>query len=128
MKTYTELIHIPDFESRIKYLQLSSTVGAETFGYDRVFNQIFYASPEWNHTRRDIIIRDNGCDLASPGWDILGEPFVVHHIEPITMADIENRSDKLFDPDNLVLTKYSTHRVIHYGFTDKKPFVSEVSR
>ena len=41
IRTYSELIKLPSFEERFKYLQLSGVVGRETFGYDRVFNQKF---------------------------------------------------------------------------------------
>ena len=46
IKTYSELITIPTFEERYKYLQLKGSVGIDTFGYDRYLNQILYNSME----------------------------------------------------------------------------------
>lgn len=114
MKTYTELITIPTFEERFQYLKLDGVVGQSTFGYDRYLNQILYHSDEWKRFRRDIIVRDNGCDLACEGFDIQIRP-LIHHINPITVEDVLNRHPKVFDPDNVITTTYTTHRAIHYG-------------
>lgn len=46
IKTYSELIQIPTFIGRYRYLKLNGQVGNETFGYDRYLNQILYHSPE----------------------------------------------------------------------------------
>ena len=64
IRTYSELITLPTFEERFKYLQLDGSVGKDTFGYDRYLNQLFYKTTEWKRLRRDLIIRDNGCDLG----------------------------------------------------------------
>ena len=114
MKTYSELITIPDYYDRFEYLKLGGRVGAETFGYDRWLNQIFYTSKEWLNFRWKIIERDNACDLAFEGYDIC-KGLVVHHISPITKEDIINRAPKLFDPENLVCVADLTHKAIHYG-------------
>ena len=66
------MILLPTFEERYKYLKLGGLIGEETFGYDRYLNQILYRSSEWKRFRRDIILRDNGCDLACDGYDIIG--------------------------------------------------------
>ena len=116
MKTYSELITLPTFEERYEYLKIGGAVGKETFGYDRYLNQILYTSDEWRKFRRDIIIRDNGCDLACPGFDIPeGVKILIHHINPITMEDVLNRDPKIFDPENVIATILNTHNAIHYG-------------
>jgi len=127
MKTYTELITLPTFEERFEYLKLSSGVGIETFGHDRYLNQLFYNTPEWKRIRREVIIRDTidcPCDLAHPDRPLLGAVYV-HHINPISVEDVVNRSSNLFDLDNLVIVSFNTHQAIHYGdknlLTPSKP-------
>ena len=114
IKTYSELITIPTFLERYKYLRIGGRVGKETFGYDRYLNQILYKSDEWRDFRRDIIIRDNGCDLGCEGYEIHG-PIMVHHIDPITVEDVLRRDPKIFDPENVITTWLRTHNAIHYG-------------
>lgn len=115
MKTYSELIKIPTYEERYRYLRLGSKVGEETFGYDRYLNQMLYnKTSEWKRCRREIIIRDNGFDMAFPDRPIHGKIFV-HHINPITLEDIHKRSPTIFDPENLVCVSFDTHQAIHYG-------------
>ncbi|MEJ8753856.1 hypothetical protein [Coprococcus sp. HCN-4056] len=114
IRRYSELIQIPTFEERFEYLRLDGQVGADTFGSDRYLNQIFYKSPEWKKIRDEIIIRDQCCDLAMPGYDIHG-PVLIHHLNPITKADILSRTDLLLNPEYLVCTIQSTHNAIHYG-------------
>ena len=117
IRTYSELITIPTFEERFKYLQLKGSVGKDTFGYDRYLNQVLYRSPEWKRLRNQIIIRDGGCDLACDGYDIY-DKVLIHHLNPITVEDVLARSRKVFDPDNLVCVSHSTHNAIHYGDVD----------
>lgn len=114
MKTYSELMMLPTFEERYDYLRLDGVVGNETFGYDRYLNQILYTSKEWRRFRNEILIRDNGCDLACPGFEIPARP-IVHHINPITVEDVVNRHPKVFDPDNVITVSHNTHEAIHYG-------------
>lgn len=114
MKTYNELIRIPTFEERYRYLRLSGSVGEETFGFRRWLNQEFYHSDEWKRFRDKIIIRDGGCDLAVDGFEIYSS-IIIHHLNPITYDDILNRNPCVFDPNNVVCTKLSTHNAIHYG-------------
>lgn len=114
IRRYSELIRIPTFEERFEYLRLDGQVGADTFGSDRYLNQIFYKSPEWKKIRDEIIIRDQCCDLAMPGYDIHG-PVLIHHLNPITKEDILSRTDLLLNPEYLVCTIQSTHNAIHYG-------------
>lgn len=114
IKTYSELIRIPTFEERYQYLKLCGKVAGVTFGFRRWLNQEFYHSDEWLKFRNKIIIRDNGCDLALDGFEIFGS-IIIHHLNPITYDDILNRNPCVFDPNNVVSTKLSTHNAIHYG-------------
>lgn len=70
IKTYSELITLPTFEERFCYLKLDGSVGKETFGFKRWLNQEFYHSDKWLRFRDEIIIRDEGCDLGVPGYEI----------------------------------------------------------
>lgn len=113
-KTYSELITLPTFEERYRYLRIGGRVGEETFGFDRYLNQIFYKSKEWLSIRDQVIARDNGCDLGIPGREIHGR-ILIHHMNPITVEDILNRSDLLLNPEYLICTVKNTHDAIHYG-------------
>ena len=113
-KRYSELIAIPTYEERFKYLQLKGAVGNDTFGYDRYLNQILYNSPEWKRLRNQIIIRDNGRDLGCEGYEIYGR-ILIHHMNPITVEDIVSRDPIVFDPENLICVSHNTHNAIHYG-------------
>lgn len=114
MKSYSELISIPDYLERYRYLRIGGAVGAETFGMNRYLNQALYMSPEWKTFRRDMIIRDLGCDMAFAGMDING-PIYLHHINPIKPEDVMWRSPMIFDPENVVCVAWLTHQAIHYG-------------
>lgn len=120
IRTYSELIQLKTFEERFEYLKLDGIVGRETFGFDRYLNQIFYTSIEWKKFRRDIILRDNGCDLAIPGLDIVGKIFI-HHLNPIIKEDILNRTEYLMNPEFVVCSSKLTHDAIHYGDSDLLP-------
>lgn len=115
IRTYSELITLPTFEERYRYLKLSGVVGEQTFGFDRYMNQIFYQqSQEWKSIRNHVILRDNGCDLGVEGYEIHGR-ILIHHMNPITAKDIEHRSDILLNPEYLISTAHNTHNAIHYG-------------
>lgn len=114
VRTYSELIKIPTFLERFKYLKLNGSVGVDTFGFDRYLNQTFYRSYEWKHLRNDVIVRDMGCDLGLEGYDIF-DKILVHHMNPIGPDDIIHRSDYLLDPEFLICTSKLTHDAIHYG-------------
>lgn len=114
IRTYSELIKLPTFIERYKYLRLGGKVGEETFGFDRYLNQKFYKDPEWLAARDKVIIRDMGCDLGIPGREIQSR-ILVHHMNPITQEDILNRSKFLLDPEYLICTMKNTHDAIHYG-------------
>lgn len=114
MKAYSELILLPTFAERFQYLKLKGAVGKETFGKSRYLNQLLYRSPEWKRVRRDVVIRDGGCDLGVADCPIDGRVYI-HHINPITEDDILNRNPKIFDPNNLISVSFRTHQAIHYG-------------
>lgn len=112
--SYSELITLPTFEERYRYLRRAGIVGEETFGSHRYLNQAYYTSAEWRSARNHVIIRDNGCDLGMEGFEI-NDRIYVHHINPITEEDILDRSPALFDPENLICVSFNTHQAIHYG-------------
>lgn len=114
IRRYSELILLPTFEERFNYLRLRGVVGQETFGFDRYLNQILYQSLKWKESRDFVITRDNGCDLGVEGHEIHGR-IIVHHMNPITLKDIEHESDFLYDPEYLISTIHNTHNAIHYG-------------
>lgn len=114
IRTYSELITIPTFEERYEYLRVSSNVGKTTFGFDRYLNQIFYMSEEWKQVRYYVITRDNACDLGIKGRDIhIG--IRVHHMNPITIEDVESGNHDILDPEFLICTSLNTHNAIHFG-------------
>lgn len=117
IRTYSELILLPSFIERYRYLRIAGTVGKETFGFDRYLNQIFYKSDEWLETRDYVIDRDNGCDLGVDGFDIEGR-ILIHHMNPISKEDILRRSKFLLDPEYLITTVKNTHDAIHFGNED----------
>ena len=114
MRTYTELIQIPTFEERYKYLRLGGGVGKETFGFERYLNQRFYHSTEWRRVRQEIIARDMGCDLAVPGREIAGR-ILIHHLNPVKAKDIADGSDLILNPEYLVCVSKLTHDAIHFS-------------
>lgn len=120
IKTYSELINLLTFEERFEYLKIGGSVGASTFGFDRYLNQDFYRSREWKHLRRQIFLRDMGCDLACEDRPIVGR-YVVHHINPISKDDIIHASDFLLNPEYLITTDLDTHNSIHYGIDRDEP-------
>ena len=114
IRTYSELSKLLTFEERFQYLSLDGKVGEETFGFDRYLNQMFYRSQKWKAVRDYVIVRDNGCDLGVEGYEIHGR-IIIHHMNPITIRDIEKESDFLLDPEYLITTVHNTHNAIHYG-------------
>lgn len=114
-KCYSELITLPTFIERFRYLQLKGAVGEATFGSRRYLNQLLYTCPEWRSVRDDVIIRDKGADLACHPDRIIYGRIYIHHINPITADDIVRRDPKVFDLENLIATTHMTHEAIHYG-------------
>ena len=113
-RIYSELVKLNTFEERFNYLKLGGKIGQDTFGHDRILNQMLYTSPKWKRVRDEVIIRDNGCDLGIEGRDIFGK-IIVHHINPIAVEDILNEESWVFDPEYLVCTSPLTHNAIHYS-------------
>lgn len=127
-RTYSEMLEFDTFINRYRYLRLADhQVGEDTFGNRRYLNQLFYHSKEWRSIRKDVILRDNGCDLAIPDREIdpikkrkderrdRKREIVVHHIDPITVVDLFERSEYLLLPEFLVCCSNRTHKAIHYG-------------
>lgn len=107
IKTYSELITLPTFEERFLYLKLDGSVGKETFGFKRWLNQEFYHSDQWLQFRDEIIIRDEGCDLGMPGYEIFGS-VLIHHLNPITYED-------MVGPFSANLNAAASHSASSYG-------------
>lgn len=114
MKTYSDLIKLKTFKERFDYLKIGGSVGERTFGSHRYVNQGFYHSPEWKRIRDIVIIRDMGCDLGIEGREIV-QKIYIHHMNPIVMQDLIERSQLLLDPEYMICTSYMTHQAIHYG-------------
>ena len=116
IRTYTELIQLPTFIERYRYLKLGGKVGEETFGWERYLNQKFYQSHEWREFRRQIILRDHGCDLGMEGYEFgPNEIVLIHHMNPINTKDIVNQTEYLMNPEYVISVRKKTHDAIHYG-------------
>lgn len=113
-RTYHDLLKLQSFDDRFRYLKLSGVIGNETFGVERYLNQRFYQSSEWKHIRDLVIIRDNGYDLGIKGCAIHGRP-IIHHMNPVSIKDVVERTDILLDPEYLITVSRDTHNAIHYG-------------
>lgn len=113
-RCYSELIRLPTFEQRFRYLRIGGQVGIDTFGFDRYLNQRFYRSNEWKAVRHEIIVRDLARDMAHPDYE-LNDSIYVHHMNPISIEDLELSSEYLLNPEFLVCTSFDTHQAIHYG-------------
>lgn len=94
IRRYSELIQLPTFEERFRYLKLDGIVAHSTFGGSRHLNQEFYKSDGWLEVRDRVIIRDNGFDLGVEFDDYrIPGTIIVHHMNPITIYDIINQTD-----------------------------------
>lgn len=114
IRSYSELRRLDTFFERYHYLELRGVLGESTFGFDRWINQRFYRSQEWKSVRNHVIVRDNGCDLGIPGYEI-NSGLLVHHMNPISLRDLEHGEDWIIDPNFLITTSLRTHNAIHYG-------------
>lgn len=117
IRTYSELITLPTFEERFRYLRLKGSVGEDTFGFDRYMNQKFYRSAEWKRIRDQVIVRDMGCDLGIEDR-VIFDKVLIHHMNPITSKDIRYVTDMLLNPEYLICVSHRTHNAIHYGDED----------
>ena len=113
-KCYTELNKLTTFNERFNYLKLDGIVGEETFGYDRILNQLLYKSKKWRKVRDEVLIRDNGGDLGLENYPINGRA-IIHHMNPITVEDVLNDKPEIFDPEYLITVSNSTHNAIHFS-------------
>lgn len=114
IRRYSELRRLDTFEDRFEYLKLRGGVGEKTFGFERYLNQQFYRSTEWRRTRQIVIARDNGLDLGFEGYEIY-DRIIIHHMNPMTIEDVESGSDDILNPEYLITTTHMTHNAIHYG-------------
>lgn len=124
IRRYSELVQFETFEDRFDYLMLGGQVGESTFGFDRWINQAFYVSQEWKIIRREVILRDRGCDLGVEGHEIHNGLFV-HHMNPMTTNDVSHGEEWILNPEFLIVVSLDTHNAIHYGDKSKlkKPYV-----
>lgn len=113
-KNIFDLEKLPTFEERFEYLQCNAPIGLETFGFNRWLNQRFYQSRAWRNARDITIIRDNGCDLGVPGYEIQGRIYI-HHMNPITEEDIVEDNPDIINPKFLICVSFDTHQALHYG-------------
>ena len=113
-KCYTELSKLTTFNERFNYLKRDGIVGEETFGYDRILNQLLYKSKKWRKVRDEVLIRDNGGDLGLENYPINGRA-IIHHMNPITVEDVLNDKPEIFDPEYLITVSNSTHNAIHFS-------------
>ena len=127
MKTFTELTSLPTFDERFLYLQegIVHSVGDRTFGSLRYINQVLYRSWFWKTViRPQIIVRDNGCDLAMPDREISNASlYRVHHINPLTPEMFDEDSPLAYDPENLILMSFDTHNALTYGAAPPQPHI-----
>lgn len=124
IRTYRELRRLRTLEERYDYLRVNAKVGVPTFGDERYLNQRFYTSREWRRVRHEVIARDMGCDLGVEDYE-LHDKIYIHHMNPMTVEEIRDGSDRIFDPEYLICASLRTHNAIHYGDASLlvKPFV-----
>lgn len=114
IRRYSDLEPLKTLEERYSYLKLSGSVGKTTFGWDRYFNQRFYHSIEWRRVRDKVILRDDGCDLGIPGFEI-HDKVLIHHMNPIWIEDLRRKNPDILNPEFLICVSPTTHQAIHYG-------------
>lgn len=123
IRSYSALRRFETFEARLQYLKLGDTVGRSTFGFDRWINQRFYTSSQWKRARDVVIVRDLGCDLGVPGYDVYSD-ILIHHMNPMTAKDIIHGEEWILNPEYLITTTKLTHNAIHYGVDIMMPKVT----
>lgn len=120
VRSYREMRSLATFEERFEYLALHGKVGAETFGFDRYLNQMFYRSSQWKQIRKHVIARDLGRDLGVEGYEI-HDIVYIHHLNPMTVDEIKSGDPRILDLDNLISVTHNTHNAIHYGDSSLLP-------
>ena len=127
--TYSHLLTLSTYEERLKYLMLYGHVAYETFGPFRYLNQRFYKSHEWKSAKNAVLVRDNGCDLGLSGYEIpefhirdkvlykgiSTQGIHVHHMNPVTLEQLQNGDPDLWNPEYLITVSLQTHNLIHTG-------------
>lgn len=124
IRSYSELIKLPTFEERFEYLKLEPIENLDSLRKFRYLNQQFYSSGPWRSVRNKIRLRDDAKDLGIEERDISGRIYI-HHMNPITLSDLENNSPKLLDPENLISCSFDTHEAITHSDENllPKPFI-----
>lgn len=64
--------------------------------------------------RHQVIVRDQGCDLGVEGHEINGR-ILIHHMNPMSVAHLEDSDETILDPEYLITTIHQTHNAIHFG-------------
>lgn len=123
-RCYSELRQLGTFIERFRYLRIGGVIGESTFGFDRYLNQTLYKTKRWRSVRDKVIVRDGGYDLGIPGMLIDGKA-IVHHMNTITLEDIQEGRDWVFDPEFLICVSLDTHNAIHYGDENLLPKLPE---
>lgn len=118
IRSYEEMLRFDSFEDRLAYLQLFDNNVLSP----RHMSEEFYKSKIWLYTRDRVIERDMGFDLGVFGVYI-PDRVMVHHINPITEADIINMSPLVLDMNNLITSSLNTHNKIHYKTKEKEVWV-----
>lgn len=109
-KSYSKLVLFPSWQERLKYLQLQT----HDFDSPRFMNSSVYKTRRWINFKSEMHRRDYGCDLGVLGVYI-EERMILHHINPVTIDDIENWNEQvLFNPENVITCAQTTHNKIHY--------------
>lgn len=120
LKSYNELITLTTYDERLAYLKTYGKIGEDTFGFERYLNQRFYRSSEWKRIRKQIFLRDNGCDMGLEGYDIIDpNSVIIHHINPLSISNFSEKDYPLIDPNNLITVSRWTHNLIHFGDENK---------
>lgn len=114
IRRYSELRQLETMEERFKYLRIGGIVGDSTFGFNRYLNQTLYKTQKWRTVRDEVIIRDGACDMGLPDYPIR-KYVVIHHMNPLTIEDIQEGREWVFDPEYLICVSDRTHKAIHYG-------------
>lgn len=118
-KCYSELILLPTYEERLRYLRLPDILPG---GPGKRFH--LKDRKRWEAIRKEVICRDMCYDLGIPGFDIPGI-IIVHHINPVDDDMYCTDSPLLYDPENLISCSLPSHNYIHYGKWPDSPIMTE---
>ena len=119
-------ILMDNLKRKVRFSYPTKILGEETFGplSSRWLNQNFYRSKEWEYIKREVVLRDNACDMALQNYPIPnGAKIIIHHMNPLMPNDITDSSEYLLDPEYLICVSHNTHQAIHYG--DESLLISE---